>query len=82
MDPADPAPQTLDDLLPVGVLRFDASRRVVEANDRAHALLDTAPGRLVGRTVMEAFLDARIERFLASGGGTMEVRLGASGPRT
>ncbi len=82
MDPADPVPQTVNDLLPVGVIRFDASRRVVEANTRAHALLDTAPGRLIGRTIMETFLDLHVERFLNAGGGTTEVRLGTGEPRT
>ncbi len=82
MDPANPSPDPLNDLLPVGVLRFDAGRRVVEANARAHALLDTAPGRLIGRTVMETFLDLRTERFLDEGGGTTEVRLGTGETRT
>ena len=65
-----PPTPPLDDLLPVGVLRFDAGRRVVAANARAHALLDVAPGRLLGRSIMETFLDLRVERFLAEGGGT------------
>lgn len=81
MDLAAHSPDPLSDLLPVGVLRFDASRRVVEANARAHALLDSAPGRLIGRTVMETFLDLRVERFLDEGGGTTEVRLGTGEPR-
>ncbi len=78
----DPARDQLDELLPVGVLRFGADRRVREANHRAHALLDVAPGRLAGRSFMETFLDLRIERFLEDGGGTTEVRLGAGEPRT
>ncbi len=85
MDP-EPARATrrdpLDDLLPVGVLRFDAARRVTGANPRAHALLDVSPGRLLGRSVMETFLDLRVERFLDEGGGTMEARLGAGESRT
>jgi two-component system phosphate regulon sensor histidine kinase PhoR len=76
------APDPLDDLLPVGVVRFGPDRRVAEANPRAHALLDVAPGRLVGRSVMETFLDLRVERFLDEGGGTTEVRLGVGEPRT
>jgi two-component system phosphate regulon sensor histidine kinase PhoR len=82
MDAADPARDLIEDLLPVGVLRFDVDHRVREANQRAHALLEIAPGRLLGRSVMETFLDLRIERFLAEGGGTTEVRLGAGEPRT
>jgi two-component system, OmpR family, phosphate regulon sensor histidine kinase PhoR len=72
----------LEELLPVGVVRFGADRRVAHANPRAHALLDIAPGRLVGRSIMETFLDLRIERFLDEGGGTTEVRLGAGEPKT
>ena len=82
MDAADLLPDPLSDLLPVGVVRFDAGRRVVEANARAHALLDTVPGRLLGRTVMETFLDLRVERFLNEGAGSTEVRLGTGEPRT
>ena len=82
MDALDPTQDPLDELLPVGVLRFDADRRVRKANPRAHVLLDVAPGRLLGRSVMETFLDLRIERFLEDGGGTTEVRLGAGEPRT
>jgi two-component system phosphate regulon sensor histidine kinase PhoR len=56
----------VDDLLPVGVLRFDPAGRIVAANARAHALLDVMPGRLLGRSIMETFLDARVEGALAS----------------
>ncbi len=77
-----PAPDPLDDLLPVGVLRFDAARRVSEANTRAHVLLDVPLGRLVGRSFMETFLDLRVEQFLEDGGGTTEVRVGTVEPRT
>ena len=82
VEPGDTARDPLDDLLPVGVLRFDAARRVREANPRAHALLDVAPGRLLGRSMMETFIDLRIERFLDEGGGMTEVRVGAAEPRT
>ena len=68
------------DLLPVGVLRIDADRRIVTANARAHELLGVAPGHLVGRSVMEAFLDARLEAFLdgvpTGGIATTEIRAG------
>ena len=67
-----------DDLLPVGVLRFDAAGRVGAANARAHALLEVAPGRLIGRSIMETFLDARLDALLASladgGSATTEIR--------
>ena len=43
----------LEELLPVGVIHFDAERRVDQANERAHALLDVQLGRLPGRTRSE-----------------------------
>lgn len=79
---SDPSPDPLADLLPVGILRFGADRRVSDANARAHALLEVVPGRLVGRSVMETFIDLRVERFFEEGGGAMEVRLGAGEPKT
>lgn len=77
--PADPA----DDLLPVGVLRVEDGR-IARANARAHVLLGTAPGRLAGRSVMEAFLDARIEALLAgiASGGTATAELQSTEPAT
>jgi two-component system, OmpR family, phosphate regulon sensor histidine kinase PhoR len=68
-EPGAPAPrperaQPLEELLPVGVIQFDGGRRIERANTRAHALLGAPPGRLVGRTVMEAFLDARVEALI------------------
>jgi two-component system phosphate regulon sensor histidine kinase PhoR len=56
--------ESVDDLLPVGVIQFDTNRRVERANPRAHTLLGAGPGRLVGRTVMESFLDARTEALI------------------
>ena len=54
-----------------------------EANARAHALLEVAPGRLVGRSIMEAFLDARLEATLddvpPGGAATAELRSGPAG---
>jgi PAS domain-containing protein len=70
----------VEDLLPLGVIRLDADRRIEHANARAHTLLGVAPGRLPGRSVMEAFLDARIEALIESvpAGGTAagELRVG------
>jgi two-component system, OmpR family, phosphate regulon sensor histidine kinase PhoR len=81
MEPEYPDVDPLEELLPVGVLRFDAGRRVRSANQRAHNLLGVGPGRLVGRSVMETFVDTRVERFLDAGGGTAEVRLRVGEPR-
>jgi two-component system, OmpR family, phosphate regulon sensor histidine kinase PhoR len=44
-----------------GIVRVDPGLRVSAANPAAHALLGRAPGTLVGRSVMEAFLDASVE---------------------
>lgn len=82
--PVAPAVAPPDDLLPVGVLRLDGRRRVVSANARAHALLEVAPGRLVGRTIMETFLDAQVEAFVdgvqTGGSATGEARVGTRDP--
>ncbi len=70
----------VDDVLPVGVVHLDPNRLIDRANPRAYALLGFAPGRLVGRTVMEAFLDARIEELVdglpEGGSATGETRVG------
>ncbi|MCJ7712431.1 MAG: cell wall metabolism sensor histidine kinase WalK [Chloroflexi bacterium] len=79
-----PAPEPADDLLPVGTLHV-TDGRIARANPRAHELLGIAPGHLVGRTVMEAFLDTRIEGLLAgipSGGiAARELRMPEPDPR-
>ena len=49
-----------------GVLRTDPALRIVEANPAAHTLLDRAPGSIVGRTVMEAFLHTAVESIARS----------------
>ena len=72
----------LDHALPLGIVRFDVQRRVASANARAHALLGVAQGRLVGRSVMETFLDARVEPVIAAGNGTAELRVGEGEPAT
>jgi two-component system phosphate regulon sensor histidine kinase PhoR len=77
--------ESLEATLPVGVLRFDRDRRIERANERAYALLDVRPGRLIGRTVMEAFLDPRVEGMIGGvpigGSATGEVRVGDREPR-
>jgi two-component system phosphate regulon sensor histidine kinase PhoR len=71
----------LDSLLQAvgsGVLRVDPTLRVTGANAAAHSLLGRAPGTLVGRSVMEAFLDASVESTaqaaLAHGTARNELR--------
>ncbi len=68
-----------------GVIRLDRSLRILAATDRAHALLGRPSGTLIGRSVMEAFLDPSIEtlarRALRQGAASGEVRLtDADGP--
>ena len=84
-DETDRAVGALEALLPVGVLHLDAGRRIERASDRAHALLGAKPGRLPGRTVMEAFLDPRAEELIdgvpVGGSATGELRVGEGEPR-
>jgi two-component system phosphate regulon sensor histidine kinase PhoR len=49
-----------------GVLTVDAGLRIVAANGPAHGLLDRAPGSLVGRSLIEAFLDGQVEAIARS----------------
>ena len=75
----------LADLMGIGVLRVDDSLRVELANPAAHVLLGRAPGSIVGRSAMEAFVDTRFEQLLAaardggSASGEFRVR-GQDGP--
>lgn len=65
------------DQLRLGLLRVDRSLTVTDANGAAHALLEREPGKLVRRSVMEAFLDHRVEEGIAvcldGGSRQMEV---------
>ena len=83
--PAAPADEIPDDVLPVGVLHLDVSRRVDRANARAHEILGIGPGRLLGRTVMETFLDTRADALVSGvpegGAATGELRLGSGESR-
>jgi two-component system phosphate regulon sensor histidine kinase PhoR len=75
----------LADLMGVGILRLDDSLRIELANTAAHLLLGRAPGSILGRSTMEAFVDARVEDVVAaardSGAGSGEFRVrGTDGP--
>jgi two-component system phosphate regulon sensor histidine kinase PhoR len=76
--------ESVEALLPVGVLHLDHDRRVDRANARAHALLDVRSGRLIGRSVMEAFLDPRAEALIdgvpVGGSGSGEIKVGDREP--
>ena len=74
------------DSLSQGVLVVDDRSRITQANAAAHALLGSAPGTLVGRTLIEAFLDTQVETIARSaldgGSATGEVAVaGADGPK-
>jgi two-component system phosphate regulon sensor histidine kinase PhoR len=60
--------RTLHDLLSSGVLLVDDGMRITDANVPAHVLLSRGPGALVGRTLMEAFLDQRVEALARAAG--------------
>jgi two-component system phosphate regulon sensor histidine kinase PhoR len=69
-----------------GVLTVADGSRIVAANGAAHALIDRAPGTLLGRTLIEAFLDTQVEAIahaaLESGSATGEVAVaGADGTK-
>jgi two-component system, OmpR family, phosphate regulon sensor histidine kinase PhoR len=48
----------------IGLIRFDPQLRVRTANLSAHRALERRPGSLVGRSVMETFLDHRLETLV------------------
>jgi len=68
-----------------GIVRVDHGLRVIAANTAAHEMLGRAPGTLVGRSLMEAFLDASVESMahaaLIQGTARIELRgADADGP--
>jgi two-component system, OmpR family, phosphate regulon sensor histidine kinase PhoR len=54
----------LADLIGVGVVHIDDDARVDLANTAAHVFLDRSGGAMLGRTAIEAFVDARIEGLI------------------
>jgi two-component system phosphate regulon sensor histidine kinase PhoR len=76
---------TLREVVDEGLVWLDPGRRVRDANGRAHDLLGHQRGSLVGRSVIEAFLDTEVEglatRAQERGSATAEVRsAGPDGP--
>ena len=74
------------DSLTQGILEVDGGLRIVAANRAAGTLLGRDPRTLVGRTVIEVFLDTQVEATaiagLGSGSATGEFGpAGADGPR-
>ena len=71
------------DLVGVGIVRLDDDDGRVElANAAAHILLRRPPGSLRGRTVIETFLDGRVEELIADArsGGASSGEFRLSGP--
>jgi two-component system phosphate regulon sensor histidine kinase PhoR len=56
----------LADLMGVGIVHLDDAQRVDRANAAAHVFLDRTPGSMIGRSAIEAFLDARIEAIVTA----------------
>jgi two-component system phosphate regulon sensor histidine kinase PhoR len=48
----------------LGLIRFDQGLRVRTANLAAHHALERRPGTLIGRTLMETFVDHRLEELV------------------
>jgi two-component system phosphate regulon sensor histidine kinase PhoR len=76
----------LIEALAQGVVSVDQRLRIVGANGAAHAFLKRPQGALIGRTVIEAFLDAQVEAIARSaieqGSATGEIgRTEADGGR-
>jgi len=76
----------LTELLTAGVIRLRDDLTVEAANDAAHVMLERRPGTMVGRSALEAFVDARIEGIAqtamesgsANGELTVRSRTGAT----
>ena len=68
------------DIIGVGIVRLDDDLRVDAANIAAHQFLRRAPGSLVGRSAIEAFIDPTIEavaetaRESGQAGGELTLR--------
>jgi two-component system phosphate regulon sensor histidine kinase PhoR len=73
----------LTEILTAGVVKLRDDLTVEFANNAAHVILDRRPGAMVGRSALEAFVDARIEDIartsmeLGSANGEVTVRSSA-----
>ncbi len=77
--------RTLTDALGVGIIRLDRSLVIRSANPAAHLFAGRRAGGLIGRSLIEAFIDRRIEELaegaLVAGSATAELALRtADGP--
>jgi len=75
--PGSGADERVVTLLDVGVMRFDRDLNVVEVNPAATRLLGATDRQLVGRSLMEAFVDHQVEEAariaLTDGSASVEV---------
>jgi two-component system, OmpR family, phosphate regulon sensor histidine kinase PhoR len=72
----------LADQAALGLIRFDDRLRVSAANLAAHQALERRPGSLMGRSLMETFVDHRIEPLVrAAAAGESGAREVGSGER-
>jgi two-component system phosphate regulon sensor histidine kinase PhoR len=76
----------LADLIGVGILHVGDDMRIDLANTAAHAFMDRPPGSLAQKTVIEAFVDQRVEHVIDTarklGAATGEIAIrDADGPR-
>jgi len=68
------------DIIGIGIVRLDDDLRIDVANTVAHQFLGKAPGSLVGRSAIEAFIDPTIEgvaetaRELGAANGELTLR--------
>jgi two-component system phosphate regulon sensor histidine kinase PhoR len=76
----------LTELLNAGVVRLRDDLTVQSANGAAHAMLERRPGTMVGRSALEAFVDARVEGIARAamefGSATGELTIRSSGGAT
>lgn len=70
----------LADQAGIGLLHVDADMLLTSANDAAHQVLAKRSGTLVGRSVMEAFVDHRVEEAVLLGSVTGMAPLEVDGP--
>ncbi len=65
------------DAMGVGLVRIDRQGRIVSANEAAHRFLGWREGSLAGKSVMEGFVDHRVEELVrrarAAGPGLLEL---------
>jgi two-component system phosphate regulon sensor histidine kinase PhoR len=76
----------LTELLTAGVVRLRDDLTVEFANGAAHVMLERRPGAMVGRSALEAFVDARIEGIaqtaMETGSATGELTVRSSAAAT